>query len=155
MEKVWSRFAVLLAVPVLLAGCLNNAYVAPEREYVDPETGEVSRQSDAKELESGIIKAFPDIPIPATHKIDLDRSVIFASPNHTMGKIALVGGSGNLDSLFRFFETQMAAQGWSLVNSFQSGTSSMYYAKPGRFVAIIIEAQPRNGSRVFINVGPE
>jgi hypothetical protein len=49
----------------------------------------------------------------------------------------------------------MEGQGWSLVNSFQSSTSSLYFAKPGRFVAIIIESLGKLGSRVYINVGPE
>ncbi len=137
----------------LLTGCIGGVYKSPDVAQ-RTESGETQYVADAKEFESGIIKAFPDIPIPATHKIDLQQSVIFTSPTQTMGKIALTG-SGDVDSLYRFFEKNMPEQGWSLVNAFQSSTSSMYFAKPGKFVAIIIEGTGKSGSRVLINIGPE
>lgn len=147
------RFVYLTLLPVLLAGC-GGIYKSPDVTRMDAESGEIQTVSKVENFESGIVKAFPDIPIPASHRIDLERSVIFTSPSETVGKVALVGG-GDLDSLFRFFESQMVVQGWSLVNAFQSSTSSLYFAKPGRFVAIIIEAAGKAGSRVTINVGPE
>jgi hypothetical protein len=147
---------VALAVVGMLTGCVaipGDPYKSPDREMVT-ESGQVQMVSDIKNFESGVIKAFPDIPIPSSHKINLDRSVIFTSPTQTIGKIALEG-TGDVDSLFRFFEGKMEEQNWSLVNSFQSSTSSLYFAKPGRFVAIIIESLGKNASRVYINVGPE
>lgn len=137
-----------------LAGCVGGAYKKPDVTRMDSETGEVRTYTEAKNFESGIVQAFPDIPIPASHKIDLERSVIFTSPSQTVGKIAL-NGSGDVDSLYRFFNMNMETNGWSKVNAFQSATSSLYYAKPGRFVAIIIESTGKAGSRVTINVGPE
>lgn len=145
---------------VLLAASLAACTAAPfSGPYKSPEVqsygeqGEPVVQNDTRAFESGIIKAFPDIPIPSTHRINLDKSVIFTSPSQTVGKVALAG-SGDADSLYRFFEEQMASNGWSMVNAFQSATSSMYFAKPGKFTAIIIESTP-TGSDVYINVGPE
>lgn len=148
------KFASLLVLSaVALSGCLGGVYKSPDVQRI-AEDGSTRTVSDAKNFESGIIKAFPDIAIPASHRIDLERSVIFTSPSQTVGKVALVG-TGDVDSLFRFFEEQMPAQGWSMVNAFQSATSSLYFAKPGRFVAIIISAEAKGGSRVSINIGPE
>ena len=79
----------------LLTGCIGGVYKSPDVAQ-RTESGETQYVADAKEFESGIIKAFPDIPIPATHKIDLQQSVIFTSPTQTMGKIALTG-SGDVD----------------------------------------------------------
>ena len=147
--------ALALSLTTLaLAGCVGGTYKKPDVTRMDAETGEVRTYTEAQNFESGIVQAFPDIPIPASHKIDLERSVIFTSPSQTVGKIAL-NGNGDVDSLYRFFSTQMEANGWSKVNAFQSATSSLYFAKPGRFVAIIIEATGKSGSRVTINVGPE
>lgn len=145
-----------LAMATTLGACTAVPFTGP---YKSPEVqsfgeqGEAQVQVDTRSFESGIIKAFPDIPIPSTHRINLDKSVIFTSPSQTVGKIALAG-SGDADSLYRFFEEQMVSNGWSLVNAFQSATSSMYFAKPGKFTAIIIESTP-TGSDVYINVGPE
>lgn len=127
--------------------------MAPDRETFT-EHGEVQTVTASRDLEAGIIKAFPDIPIPSTHRIDMKKTVIFTSPSQTVGKITLTG-QGDIDSVYRFFETQMGTNGWSMVNAFMSSTSSMYFAKPGRFVAIIIEYTGNNQSTVYINVGPE
>ena len=82
--------------------------------------------------------------------VDLVESVIFSSPTQTVGKIVLRGRADSA-SLYRFFEDSMAAKGWSTVNAFQSSVSSLYFAKPGRFVAIVITQD----STVYINIGPE
>lgn len=144
---------LFLAIALLFVGC-TGTYKSPDITRVDKESGQVQTLTKAKEFENGIVQAFPDIPIPASHQIDLERSVIFTSPSQTVGKIGLVG-RGDVDSLYRFFESQMVAQGWSMVNAFQSATSSLYFAKPGRFVAIIIEPTVKGSSRITINVGPE
>jgi len=138
-----------------LAGCANltGVYKRPDTQRVS-ETGKMETVTDAKTFEKGILQAFPDIPIPASHKIDLSQSVIFTSPSQSVGKIVLTGG-GDVDSLFRFFESQMTANGWSMVNAFQSNVSSLYFAKPGRFTAIIIDGDQKTGNSVHINIGPE
>lgn len=148
----------LVVIGTVVSGCTVNNLVGTPSKSPDvermTETGEVQRVSDIKTFETGLINAFPDVPIPSTHKINLEQSVIFTSPTQTVGKIAL-DGSGDVDSLYRFYEQQMRDNGWSLVNAFQSSTSSLYYAKPGRFVAIIIEALGAGNSRVYLNIGPE
>lgn len=147
--------ALALAVVALatLTACDPN-WRSPDVTRVNSETGEVQTISDVKQFEAGILKAFPDIPVPATHKIDLERTTIFTSNNQSLGKIVMEG-SGDVSSLYHFFSNEMPAKGWSLVNGFQSSTSSLYYAKPGKFVAVIMERVGRSGSRVTLNVGPE
>ena len=136
-----------------LAACDPN-WRSPDITRVDPKTGEVQTLTDATSLESGILTAFPDIPIPANFKIDLERSTIFTSNQQSLGKVVAEGRSDVL-SVYRFYETSMKSNGWSTVNAFQSSTSSMYFAKPGKFVAIIIESTGRFSSRVTLNIGPE
>lgn len=145
----------LAAVAALsLAACDPNL-IRPDVQRVDPKTGQVQTLTSAKEVESGILRAFPDIPVPAGHSIDLERTTIFTSNNQSLGKI-VAEGRADIISLYRFYETAMPQNGWTLVNAFQSSTSSMYYAKPGRFVAIIMENVGRVGTtRVTLNIGPE
>lgn len=145
-------FALLIA-SVSVGGCDPN-WRSPDVMRVNEKTGEVQTVTDAKELESGILQSFPDIPIPANFKIDLERTTIFTSNQQSLGKIVAEGRSDTL-SIYRFYEGAMKTNGWSLVNAFQSSTSSMYYAKPGKFVAIIIESTGRFSSRVTLNIGPE
>lgn len=146
-----TRFFAAVALTLLLAGCANigGVYSRPNTQMTT-ETGEVKTVSAVRQIEKAELAAFPDIPIPATHKVDLQQSVIFSSPSQAMGKIVLVGRA-SLPELFRFFNEQMPSHGWSTVNAFESAVSSLYFAKPGRFVAVVITAD----SKVHINIGPE
>ena len=140
---------LLVCCALSLSGCLGSTYMKPDRRTTN-EQGQPQTISAAKELEEGILKAFPDLPVPATHRVDLSQSVIFTSPTQTIGKVVL-RGNADPNSLFRFFEDNLTAKGWSTVNAFQSAVSSLYFAKPGRFVAIVITED----QTVYINVGPE
>lgn len=151
--KTRTLLALALLATSTLSACDPN-WRSPDVTRVDPKTGEVKTITDTREFESGILKAFPDIPIPATHKIDLERSTIFTSNNQSLGKV-VAEGSGDVTSLYAFFQKELPEKGWSLVNAFQSSTSSLYYAKPGKFVAIILEQTGRTSSRITFNVGPE
>jgi hypothetical protein len=138
---------VLLTFAALgLAAC--DGFQPLNTTRLDPKTGQPAAEA------ATLLKAFPDIPVPANHKVDLERSMIFTSPSQTVGKLT-TEGPGDVDTIYRFYQKEMQTQGWNLVNAFQSATSSMYFAKPGRFVAVIIEADGRNASRVTLNVGPE
>lgn len=152
MKRILPLVLTTIVLGACTSGPFSGSYKSPDVHSFN-EQGEKQIMSETKSFETGVIKAFPDISIPSTHKIDLEKSVIFTSPTQTVGKITL-SGSGDADSLYRFFEEQMSANGWSLVNAFQSSTSSLYFAKPGKFVAVIIEST-KTGSDVFINVGPE
>lgn len=151
--------ASILTLPTLLlvAACSsfsNPNLQSPEITRINPKTGEVETTSSAKEIEAGLLKSFPDVPIPATHKIDLEHSVIFTSPSQSIGRFTTVG-SGTVANIYAFYMAQMQANGWSLVNSFQSSTSSLYFTKPGKFAAIVLETTGRNSSKATLNVGPE
>ena len=142
---------VLMLSAMVLVGCgsLQGNYFSPDRHTTNEE-GQPETITEARDIEKGIIRAFPDIPVPATHKVDLNESVIFSSPTQTVGKIVLKGNADST-SLYRFFEETMRDKGWSTVNQFQSGVSSLYFAKPGKFAAIVIAKD----KTVYINVGPE
>jgi hypothetical protein len=160
MRSPWPTLTVDLTLALtvavmglLLSSCGSSYMQSPEVTRINPKTGKVETTTAVKQIEPGIVKSFPDIPIPASHKIDLEKSVIFASPSQTVGKLVTTG-RGDAASLFAFYTTHMADAGWKLVNSFQSATSSLYFAKPGKFAAIIIESQGRSAT-VTINIGPE
>jgi hypothetical protein len=133
----------------LLAGCTGGPN--PNVVQTDPKTGQ---PVESPGTAAAMLKAFPDVPIPADHKLDLEHSVIFTAPTQAMGKLVTEGG-GSVDTVYHFYAQQMPAQGYKLVNAFQSSTSSLYFTKPGRFVAIIIESAGRSSSRVSMNIGPE
>lgn len=145
------KFLSLMLVSVALTAC-GSVYKSANVTRVT-EDGRTEVVSDVENYEKGFISAFPDVPIPSTHRINLAKSVIYKSQTVTMAKVTLTGG-GDLDSLYRFFEENMAANDWSMVNAIQSSQSFLHYAKPGRFVSIVIENLGKYGNAVHITVGP-
>lgn len=136
----------------LLTGCAStgSTYRTPDVQRVNEKTGKVEYVSNAKTLEMGFLNNFNDLPIPSSHKADLSQSMMFSSPSQSIGRITLKGPA-DMDSLFRFYEDNMNAKGWKMVNAFQASVSSLYYAKPGRFAAIVIDGD----GTIIINIGPE
>lgn len=145
-------FALPLVAAMLLASCTSG--YRPNLTIIDPKTGETSVRTDTKELDAGTIPTFPDIPIPASFSIDYERSLLFTSPSQTIGRLVAEGGA-DVGSVYQFYTTKMKESGWNIVNAFQSSTSSLYFAKTGRFVAVIVESTGRRSSRITINMGPE
>lgn len=148
---MYKAFTTTFFTALLLAGCAaNSGYRSPDVQRVNEKTGKVEYVSSAKPLEMGFLNNFSDMPIPSTHRADLSQSMMFTSPTQSIGRITL-RGPADMDSLFRFFEENMTAKGWKMVNAFQASVSSLYYAKPGRFAAIVIDGD----GTVIINIGPE
>lgn len=148
---MYKLLGILLA-STSLAACAN-VYKSANVTRVT-EDGRTEVVSDVENYEKGFVSAFPDIPIPSTHRINLEKSVIYKSPSVTMAKVTLTGG-GDLDSLYRFFEENMNANEWTMVNAIQSSQSFLHYAKPGRFASIFIENMGKYGNQVHLTVGPE
>ena len=105
--KLFSNVFVItlfVALSGTMVGCssLGGNYFKPDRQTVNEE-GQPQTITESRDIEKGIIKAFPDIPVPATHRVDLSESVIFTSPSQTVGKIVLKGNADSA-SLYRFFD---------------------------------------------------
>src|SRR5262245_33519003 len=96
---------ILLGTAVLLAGCAmleprdSNANIVT----IDPKTG---HPIETATTAAAMLKAFPDIPIPASHRLNLERSMIFTATAQTMGKLT-TEGSGDVDTIFHFYNRQM------------------------------------------------
>ena len=152
--KILNICALTLSAAALLSLTACTQGWSPQVTRINPKTGETETIGGLKEVEAGIIKAFPEIPIPANHRIDVDRSVIFHSQKQSVGKI-VTSGSGDIASIYNFYETEMPTKGWTLVNGFLSSVGSLYYARPGTFVAITISQNGTRGTSVTLNIGPE
>ena len=102
----------------LLAGCTTtgDTYRSPDVQRVNEKTGKVEYVSSAKTLEMGFLNNFSDLPIPGTHKADLSQSMLFTSTSQSIGRITLKGPA-DMDSLFRFFQDNMTAKGWKMVQN--------------------------------------
>jgi hypothetical protein len=83
-------------------------------------------------------KEFGDVIIPREMDIDKDASFIYNRSGVNVGLLRL---SGRLESksLMRYFQNNMANEGWRMVSQFQAPQSLMIFEKENRMCLIAVE----------------
>jgi hypothetical protein len=83
-------------------------------------------------------KEFGDVMVPREMEIDKDSSFIH---NRSGANVGLLRLSGRVEarSLLRYFQNNMAADGWRMISQFRSPQSLMIFAKQNRMCVIAIE----------------
>ncbi len=86
---------------------------------------------------------FEDVLIPAKLKAVRDSSFVFQTPGFSAGVLTLKGKI-DINSLFAFFDTNMAKDNWSVIATFKLPRSIMMYKKENRWCVISINKKERN-----------
>lgn len=84
------------------------------------------------------VREFDDVMIPREMDIDKDGSAIYRREGLSAGLLRL-SGRIEVNSLLRYFQTNMANEGWRLVTQFRSPHSLMLFQKGNRMAVIAIE----------------
>ena len=84
------------------------------------------------------VREFDDVLIPREMDIDKDSSAIYRREGMSAGLLRL---SGRVDttSLVRYFQNNMANEGWRQIGQFRSPQSLMIFQKGRRMAVIVIE----------------
>ena len=92
--------------------------------------GEAKKLPDQKE--------FGDVMIPREMDIDKDSSFIYNRSGLNVGLLRLAGRVER-NSLMRYFQNNMATDGWRMISQFRSPQSLMIFEKQNRMCVIAIE----------------
>jgi hypothetical protein len=84
------------------------------------------------------VREFDDVMIPREMEIDKDASAIYRREGMSAGLLRL-SGRIEANSLMRYFQNNMANEGWRLVSHFRSPQSLMLFQKANRMAVIAIE----------------
>ncbi len=95
---------------------------------------------------------FPDIPVPAGAKMNVDRTLVFGS-DPWFGQLAL-NASSNAGLMFDFFRSNLGQHKWQEVTSVRAPTSILTYMQDDRVLAISIQGSTLGGSDITITVSP-
>ena len=95
---------------------------------------------------------FDDVLVPSELKVDRKRSFVYHTDEFTAGVLVLTGRV-ELNSLIRFFDSNMAKDNWRLVSSFKSPRTMLFFTKANRSCIINITEQ-RFNTDVEIWVAP-
>lgn len=133
--------AGLVVALLVLAGCAQTASITS--------TGGSTPVSSTT---PSAFAQFPDIPVPPSSKIVVDKTLVFGS-KPWFGQLALES-STSANRAFDFFRANLTNHGWEEVTSVRAPTSILTYADADRVLAIAIQSGTISGSDITITVSP-
>lgn len=138
-----------LAVIALLYGLSACNQTTPMVATATTPTGTTSASSS--QTASGF-RQFPDIPIPAGAKMDVEKTLVFGS-DPWFGQLALTASS-DPGIMFDFFRSNLTEHNWQEVTSVRAPTSILTYMSDSRVLAIAIQSATLGGSNITVTVSP-
>ena len=100
------------------------------------EKGPAKPETASKKLPD--VREFEDVLIPREMDIDKDSSAIYRREGMSAGLLRL-SGRVETSSLMRYFQNNMANEGWRMISQFRSPHSLMLFQKGNRMAVIAIE----------------
>ncbi len=100
------------------------------------EKGPVKPETAQKKLPD--VREFDDVLVPREMDIDKESSVIYRRDGMSAGLLRL-SGRVDMNSLMRYFQNNMANEGWRPISQFRSPHSLMLFQKGNRMAVIAIE----------------
>jgi hypothetical protein len=98
--------------------------------------GPAKPEAAAKKLPD--VREFDDVLIPREMDIDKGSSAIYRREGMSAGLLRL-SGRVEMNSLMRYFQNNMANEGWRPISQFRSPQSLMIFQKGNRMAVIAIE----------------
>lgn len=113
-----------------------------------------SAKGDANEQAQPSFADFSDMPIPASARMDVDRSLILGPKENWLGRLVFRSSNSASES-FDFYANGMQRFGWQSVAVVRGATSAMTYSRNDRVASIQIVGTTFGGSEVTITVSPQ
>jgi len=98
-------------------------------------------------------KSFADIPIAATDKVEIEKSLLINPGEYWIGRAVLKSAQEG-EEAFNYYKNKMPDYDWVSVTSVQSKVSILTFEKSDRFAAVQIESVGMRGSAITITVTP-
>ncbi|MGE5537283.1 MAG: hypothetical protein ACM30I_01595 [Gemmatimonas sp.] len=128
------------ALAAMLAGCggtsLNPSSKTEPNEALQPSFAD-----------------FSDLPIPASARMNIDRSLILGPKDAWLGRLVFRSSSSAAEA-FDFYANGMPRFGWQPVAVVRGSTSAMTYTRGDRVATIQITGTTLGGSEIEITVAP-
>jgi hypothetical protein len=130
----------LLAASLLVAGCSGTR--------INPST-----KSEPNETLQPSFADFSDMPIPASARMNIDRSLILGPKDNWLGRLVF-RSSNSAAEAFDFYANGMPRFGWQPVAVVRGATSAMTYTRGERVASVQISGTTLGGSEIEITVAP-
>jgi hypothetical protein len=124
-----------------LAACSSNTVLQP------------SSRTEGGAQTPAAFTEFPDVPVPAGAKMDLDRSLVLGARDFWLGRLA-ISAAQKANGLFDFYQREMPTFGWQEITSVRSETSVLTYARGDRIATVQIKGSAFTDAAVDIIISP-
>ncbi len=94
-----------------------------------------------------------DIPIPASTRINTERSTILGNGDRWFGRMILVLDRPTTQA-FAYYQEQMSTFGWEAVTAVQGKVSTLSFTRGDRAATVEIGPSGLRGSEVAVTVSP-
>lgn len=149
------RFGKISATSIrslVLAPCLTVMAACNQTAPMVGNTPATSAK-DQTATQHSAFSQFPDIPVPAGAKMNIDKTLVFGSAPW-FGQLALTSSS-DANTMFDFFRNNLNRHNWQEVTSVRAPTSILTYMREDRVLAISIQGSTLGGSTIAITVSPK
>jgi hypothetical protein len=144
--RILVGISVLMFVFAMVGGCATPMSSSTTAEEMEP----AATESD--DTPTPLYYDFDDVLVPSELEVEKQRSFVYHTDEFTAGVLVL-SGRVELNSLIRFFESNMAKDNWRLLSSFKSPRTILFFTKANRSCIINITEQ-RFDTEVEIWVAP-
>jgi len=103
--------------------------------------------------EEAFFAKFNDLPMSASSKMNVEKSLIFGGESDWFGRINLTVDLSAAET-FDFYRYEMPNFGWEQITSIRSDVSILTYTRVGRVANIRITPSRVRGAEVWITVSP-
>lgn len=149
-HQAFSRPAITVALvtaAMLAAGCtaLGGGNAA------DKSTGDKAAVNGSPAVPN--YQPVTDIPIPASTKINTERSTILGNGDRWFGRMILVLDRPTTQA-FAYYQEQMGTFGWEAVTAIQGKVSTLSFTRGDRAATVEIGPSGLRSSEVTVTVSP-
>jgi len=144
--RVLVGISTLLFVFAVVVGCAGPKSSGTTAEEMEPAAMEPD------DTPTPLYYDFDDVLVPSELKVDKKRSFVYHTDEFTAGVLVL-SGRVEINSLIRFFDSNMAKDNWRLMSSFKSPRTILFFTKANRSCIINI-TEGRFDTEVEIWVAP-
>ena len=135
---------IAFAFPLVLGACAGTGA---------PVSAGGSNQSDPGAPTQASFTRFPDLPMPVSADLQMDKTLIFGTNDTWIGRL-VIHSSHSANDMFDFYKREMTGFDWQEITSVRSKTSVMTYTRGQRVATIQIEGRTLRGASVTITVSP-
>ena len=128
MKIIFTYMGIIAILLLLTTGCSG---------LKSKEGGTEAQAQPKEEGASPLYYDFGDVLVPSEMKVNKKTSFVYQTSGFSSGVLVLSGRVEN-NSLYAFFETNMAKDNWRLVSSFKSPRTVMLFQKESRWCVISI-----------------